>query len=171
MKRSKKSKVAVKHSIIVYTLHAGSANVETAKRIFTDVRKMIPGVSRSYFARYSRQPSDPVTLRIHITTSSRVYIRGWANKIAKRYPAVDRKVVVESRGELSPLHDAIMAVSLRPEVVDFQQLADAFHWCLNAAGYNYADEIMIASGMAYTAGRSIHPTPTTAPLPYGFKNS
>lgn len=63
----------------------------------------------------------------------------------------------------SPLHSLMMRVALHPNSRDPQQLMDAVHWCINAAGYSYLDELIMAAGHSAAMARSIHPDPKEAP--------
>lgn len=75
-----------------------------------------------------------------------------------------RRIKIAVRGELSPLHSALVPLALMEQTKDSRVVADAIHWFLNAAGYNYVDEIMIAAHAIYGAALSIHHDPKIAPF-------
>ncbi len=119
------------------------------------------GHSADYEVRVSVQLKQPHARRELVAAARRAMRRchlkaGWSSPVA------------EPRGNLSPLHSLIMDVALHPDATDTQTLVDAFHWCCNASGLNYGDEIMLASGMAYSAAANIHPDRAHAPRPWCF---
>lgn len=183
----------LRNYIVTYRLHCGPQTTELSHRLFVELRNRLhrliiakhrrpSSVERSYFARYvstGNRAEVRISLALHVgehsslrsvtETAKFVYQQVALNGAKTVIPGwLGEDVKVEKRGELSELHSLIMAAALHPCAKDPQQLADAFHWCLNAAGYHYTDEVMIASGMAYNAGRCTHPNPGAAPLPYGF---